>query len=104
MKNLHKHKFLFFLNSVFVILDAALSIVIAFLLKEIIDIAVEKDSKKIMQVALFSLVLIVVFVVIGIVEQYVQAKYIKKIFYGYKDFIISKLLRKDLNTFRTSNT
>lgn len=104
MKNLHRHKFLFFLNSLFIIMDAAMSIVIAFLLMEIVDIAVEKDLEKIKQVTLFSLVLIIVLIVVGIIERYVQGNYIKKTYTRYKDFIIDKLLKKDLNTFRTSNT
>lgn len=104
MKVLFKRKVLFGINVLFAVINAILSVIIAFLIQKIIDIAVAKDTGQIPIIIIAAGILVLLNVLIGYLECLSMNQYVKKTFIEYKNNIIKRLLNKDVNSFRSSNT
>ncbi len=104
VKVLYKNKILLVSASLLVIISALISISIAFLMEEMINAGINKDSNLMKKMIILSVIVMVIFIVCGIVEYILKNIYIKKTMLSYKNTIINKLLKKDLKEFKLSNT
>ena len=93
---LNKNKFLFIISSLFVVISALISVSIAFLMQNIINAGESKDSSLMKKMIILSVIVMVVYIVCGVLENILKNLYIKKTMFRYKNIIIDKILKKDL--------
>ncbi len=103
-KYLYKFKFLFVSNIVLIVIDVLLSIIFAFVIKELIDISGEGNISELKKYLLASVVYIICSISIAYFRRLFQAYNVKNILIEFKNDIFNKIINTDIKSFSTFNS
>lgn len=103
-KYLYKFKFLFVSNIVLIVIDVLLSIIFAFVIKELIDISGEGNISELKKYLLASVVYIICSISIAYFRRLFQAYNVKNILIEFKNDIFNKIINTDIKAFSTFNS
>ncbi|MCR2043287.1 ABC transporter ATP-binding protein/permease [Anaerosalibacter massiliensis] len=103
-KYLIKSKKLFIINVLFVIIDSSLYTFIAFLIKDLIDTSINKNTERFTNIALISIFFIIILLISSYLREIFFAKYIQYNMTVLRYDIFSKIINRNKENFHGKNT
>ena len=95
---------MFVSNIVLIVIDVLLSIIFAFVIKELIDISGEGNISELKKYLLASVVYIICSISIAYFRRLFQAYNVKNILIEFKNDIFNKIINTDIKSFSTFNS
>ncbi|MFD3158832.1 ABC transporter ATP-binding protein (plasmid) [Haloimpatiens sp. FM7330] len=99
-----KYKGLLIINILFIVFCSAMEILIAFMVKSIIDIGYGGTLSKLFETVIFSLIFILILYASNYLRMVFQALYLKKTLIVFKNDIFKSILKKDIKSFNKENS
>lgn len=99
-----KNRLNFIVTSLILILDAVLTIGIAFLLQQIMDVAAYGDTRQLTQIILFTAGYLAVLCIMGMLERSFRNAFIQRAVVMFKELIFKKLACKNVHSFDNDST
>ena len=103
-KHLYHEKALFTLTIFLIILKTIFSVLLAFILKEILDIASSGTIKNLFTIAGYFIILSLLEPGVGFLQEFCKSKYIKETLLNMKNDIFENLTKRDIADFNKKNT
>ena len=103
-KSSKKVKLLLVVTLIFVIITSLMNNVLALIMKEIVDVSLEKDLTQFIHLSIVTLVYFVIFILISYLSKVFKYKFIEKFYWEFKSNVYKKLINKNLKEFFQRNT
>lgn len=103
-KYLFNHKTLLFSNIIFIVLSSTLNVVLAFVLKNIIDTGTTQDIHQFYKVVWFTVGYFLIMIFVEYLTKVLKAHFIKKNMLDIKEDIFTSLLDKEILNFNKANS
>lgn len=94
----------FIATNLILIFDAILTIGIAFILQQIMDIAAYGNTRQLMEIILFTAVYLAICCINGMLERRFRNAFIQRAVVQFKEMIFKKLSNKNVNSFSNDST
>ncbi|QIB27401.1 ABC transporter ATP-binding protein [Caloranaerobacter azorensis] len=102
-KYLYKHKGLLIINIILMFVLTLTDIILALGLKEIVDSGVNKNIDRFKEILFYAIIFVILSFLLDYIVDVMKAKYINKTFLDLKEDLFSKLIQKDIMSFRKQN-
>lgn len=98
------NKLLFSVTLIAMVLLSGVNLLLSYLLQRITDLAMGTEIEPLLEVLLFTLGTIVLFVLVFLVQRYTLSRFMEKSMYQYKNYVFSQITKKSIHTFSGENT